>query len=89
MVLYTDKKSLYYAFMGINFTAEKRLRIELFPLRKSYELHEIPEVGWSPSSQSPADALTKRNPRKDLDVLISKERYDWKQSHVSSVQMLN
>lgn len=41
--IYTDSHSLFDCLTNINRTTEKRLLIDLFMLRKSYELREISE----------------------------------------------
>lgn len=59
ITVYTDSKSLYDTLTGINATSEKRWLFDLAILREAYELHEIAEIIWVPSSDNPADAMTK------------------------------
>lgn len=42
---------------------ERRLMIEIYVTRQAYEALEIDDIGWIPTAESPADALTrhKRN----------------------------
>lgn len=70
LVIYTDSKSLYDGIVGAKATAEKRLLIDFTLLRQSYELREIAEVVWVPSSDNPADALTKASPSTALATLM-------------------
>lgn len=60
LVIYTDSKSLFDSITGLNSTTEKRLLIDLFILRQNYELRELSDIVWIPSSLNPADAMTKQ-----------------------------
>lgn len=75
-ILYTDSKSLYDSLVGINSTTEKRLLIDLCMLRQAYELRELTEVIWIPSSQNPSDAMTKSNASGALERLIRTNRLE-------------
>lgn len=70
LILYTDSKLLFHSIVGINSTTEKRLLIDLYMLRESYEMHEHTEVVWIPSSQNPANALTKEKRSQALHTLM-------------------
>lgn len=74
MTVYTDSKRLYDGILGANATAEKRLLIDLSLLRQAYELHEIVEVVWVPSSNNSADALTKASPSPALASLMRENK---------------
>lgn len=74
LVLYTDSKSLFYSLVGMKSTTEKRLLIDLFMLRESYELGKLTEVSWIPISQTLADASTKKNLSDNLYLLMSRNK---------------
>lgn len=59
--VYTDSMSLYDCLTKTNRTTEKRLLVDLFMLRQSYERSEIRDGFWIPTAQNPAYAFTKAN----------------------------
>lgn len=70
LVLHTDSKSLFNSTAGLTSATEKRVLIDLFILRQSYELRELTKIVWNPSEQNSADAITKINASNDLSSLL-------------------
>jgi len=52
-------------------TTEKRLMIDIMALRESYEGREIDEIRWIAGADNPADAMTKDQPNRALEDLVS------------------
>lgn len=67
----TDSYSLYECLAKLGTTGEKRLMIDVMGLRQSYERHEIEDIHWINGADNPADAMTKANPNKALETLVS------------------
>lgn len=51
-------------------TKEKRLMIDIMSIRQSYEARELTEIRWVNGDDNPADAMTKSNPNKALEIFI-------------------
>ena len=71
LILCTDSYSLYESITKLGTTAEKRLMIDIMALRGSYETKEITEIRWINGNDNPADAMTKSNPNKTLEKMVS------------------
>ena len=76
LVICTDSYSLYDCITKLNTTAEKRLKIDIIGLRKSYERREIDEIRWIDGNCNPADAMTKEKPGQALKQLIETNTLD-------------
>lgn len=55
---YVDIKTVFDVISKDGNTTERRLKIDTFALRESYERGDKSKVGWIPGDASPADALT-------------------------------
>ena len=71
MVVCTDSLSLYQCLVQLGTTTEKRLMIDIMALRESYEGREIDEIRWIAGADNPADAMTKDQPNRALEDLVS------------------
>lgn len=56
---YTDSKTLFNVIAKDGATTERRLQIDIFALKESYERGELSRIGWIPGKSNVADALTK------------------------------
>jgi transposase InsO family protein len=56
---FTDSRILFNSITRLNSTAEKRLLIDLYALRESYDRRELSSITWVASEDNVADALTK------------------------------
>jgi hypothetical protein len=56
---YTDSKTVFDCVTKLIPTSEKRLLIDLYGLRQSYERRELDALSWISGEHNPADALTK------------------------------
>ena len=70
-IVCTDSYSLYECLVKLGTTKEKRLMIDIMALRQSYERRELYEIRWINGLDNPADSMTKINPNKALETLIS------------------
>jgi hypothetical protein len=70
-VVCTDSYSLYECLVKLGTTKEKRLMIDIMAIRQSYERRELQEVRWINGLDNPADAMTKANPNKALEIFIN------------------
>jgi hypothetical protein len=73
---FTDSQSLFDCVTKLSTTLEKRLMIDLYGLRQSYERRELTSIAWIPGGENPADALTKADLREDSPLfnLMRKNR---------------
>jgi hypothetical protein len=71
LVVCTDSYSLYECLVKLGTTKEKRLMIDIMALRQSYERRELYEIRWINGHDNPADAMTKANPNRALENLVS------------------
>jgi hypothetical protein len=70
-IVCTDSYSLYECLVKLGTTKEKRLMIDIMALRQSYERRELCEIRWIDGKDNPADGLTKGNPNKALEDIVS------------------
>lgn len=70
LTLNTDSNSLYDGLVEINATTEKRLLINLRMFFESYEFRKLAIVIWIPSSQNPADNMTRDSLTPALQKLL-------------------
>ena len=71
-IVCTDSYSLYECLVKLGTTKEKRLIVDIIALRQSYERRELYEIRWINGVDNSADAMTKSNSNKALDLLIDK-----------------
>ncbi|KAI0994651.1 hypothetical protein K3495_g13530, partial [Podosphaera aphanis] len=71
LIVCTDSYSLYECLVKLGSTSEKRLMVDIMYLRQSYERREISEIRWINGNDNPADAMTKSNPNRSLETLVS------------------
>ncbi|KYK57237.1 hypothetical protein DCS_04244 [Drechmeria coniospora] len=76
LIMCTDSYSLYECLVKLGSTTEKRLMIDIMAIRQSYERREISEIRWINGSDNPADAMTKVQPNKVLERLVSTNQVD-------------
>lgn len=69
-IICTDSFSLYECMVKLGTTKEKRLMIDIMAIRQSYERRELSEIRWINGNDNPADAMTKSNPTKALEIFI-------------------
>ena len=74
IVVCTDSYSLYECLVKLDSTKEKRLMIDIMALRQMYERRELFEIRWINGHDNPADAMTKPNPNKALEIFIDTNR---------------
>ena len=70
IIVCTDSYSLYECLVKLGTTKEKRLMIDIMALRQSYERRELFEIRWIHGQDNPADAMTKADPNKALEIFI-------------------
>ena len=69
LVICTDSYLLYECLVKLGITKEKRLMIDVIPLRKHTK--EINEIRWINGEDGPATAMTKSSPNKALERPVS------------------
>lgn len=70
---YVDSKTLFDVVAKDGNTSEKRLQIDIYALRESYDKGELSRLNWIPGNINPADGLTKTilNDKNPLWTLIN------------------
>lgn len=71
-----DSKTMFNVIARDGQTTERRLQIDIFALRQSYDNGELRRISWIPGTANPADALTKPvlNTRSPLFKLMQTNR---------------
>ena len=91
-VVCTDSFSLYDCLVKLGTTREKRLMIDILAIRQSHEKRELTEIRWINGNDNPADAMTKLNPNKSLQVFIDTNKLNiridvWVQRNTNNPKM--
>lgn len=92
LTISTDSKTLYGLSITLSQTTERRLQIDLALIQEAYERCDIHHLVWLPSSDNPADDLTKIEKRSgSLQKLISTNYFKpeistWVQRDLTPVQ---